>query len=156
MLYALLKLIHLLSIIAWVGGMIFAHFALRPAVAALPPPERLALMHATLGRFFGIVLAAAILSLVSGLWMIGNVARQISQAGGQFQMPLGWTVMAALGIVMLLLFGHIRYALYRRMSRAVAAQQWPAAADALAAIRKLVLLNLCLGVLAVAAVVLLA
>lgn len=156
MLYAVLKLVHLLSIIAWVGGMIFAHFALRPAVAALPPPERLTLMHAALGRFFGIVLAAAALSLVTGLWMIGNVARQAAQSGGQFHMPLGWTVMAALGIVMVLVFGHIRYALYRRLARAVAAQQWPAAGDALASIRKLVLLNLCLGVLAVAAVVLLA
>ncbi|VFR74734.1 putative exported protein [plant metagenome] len=155
MLYALLKLVHLLSVIIWIGGMVFAHFALRPAVASLAPPTRLPLMHDVLGRFFSVVLWASCLSVVTGVVMMGQAARQIVQAGGQFQMPLGWTVMATLGIVMLLIFGHIRFAMYRRLSRAVAAQDWPAGAAALGGIRKLVLLNLCLGVLAVAAVVLL-
>jgi hypothetical protein len=41
MLYATLKTIHLLSIIVWIGGMVFAHFFLRPAVAQLEPPLRL-------------------------------------------------------------------------------------------------------------------
>lgn len=150
MLYAVLKLVHLLSIIVWVGGMVFAHFALRPAVAALEPPRRLALMQDVLGRFFGLVLAASCLSVATGAWMIGLAA----QSGGQFHMPLGWATMGALGIVMLLIFGHIRFALYRRLSRAVAAQDWPAGAAALGGIRKLVLINLALGVLAVAAVVL--
>ena len=31
MLYNALKLVHVLSIIVWVGGMVFAHFFLRPA-----------------------------------------------------------------------------------------------------------------------------
>ena len=35
MFYAILKTIHLLSIIVWIGGMVFAHFFLRPAVAML-------------------------------------------------------------------------------------------------------------------------
>ena len=29
--YALLKLVHLLAVILWVGGMLFAHCFLRPA-----------------------------------------------------------------------------------------------------------------------------
>jgi len=154
MLYAVLKLVHLLSIIVWVGGMVFAHFALRPAVVALEPPRRLALMHDVLGRFFGLVLAASCLAVATGAWMIGLAARLAAQSGGQFHMPPGWASMGALGVVMLLIFGHIRFALYRRLSRAVAAQDWPAGAAALGGIRKLVLLNLALGVLAVAAVVL--
>jgi len=154
MFHALLKFVHLLSVIVWVGGMIFAHFALRPAAAALEPPRRLALLNDVMGRFFRIVLAASCLSVVTGLWMIARAASQAAQAGGQFHMPAGWTVMAALGIAMLLIFGHIRFALYRRLSRAVAAQDWPAGAAAMGGIRRLVLLNLCLGVLAVAAVVL--
>jgi uncharacterized membrane protein len=43
--------------------MVFAHFFLRPAVAALPPPQRLPLMQAVLGRFFAAVLAAAAVAL---------------------------------------------------------------------------------------------
>ena len=43
MLYATLKLVHVLSLIVWIGGMVFAHFFLRPAVQALEPPQRLRL-----------------------------------------------------------------------------------------------------------------
>ncbi len=32
MIYATLKTLHVLSIIVWIGGMMFAHFFLRPAV----------------------------------------------------------------------------------------------------------------------------
>jgi uncharacterized membrane protein len=35
MLYATLKTVHVLSIIVWIGGMVFSHFFLRPAVAQL-------------------------------------------------------------------------------------------------------------------------
>ena len=96
MLYALLKTVHVLSIILWLGGMIFAQFFLRPALATLAPPERLQLAHAVLGRFFAAVLWAASLTLVSGLWMIGRVAKASVQSGGSFSMPLTWTVMASL------------------------------------------------------------
>ncbi|MCA3236638.1 MAG: CopD family protein [Curvibacter sp.] len=146
MLYALLKTIHVLSILVWVGGMAFAHFFLRPAVSRLEAPERLRLMHDVLGRFFSAVLWAAGLTLVSGLWMIGRVAKQLVQGGGSFAMPLEWTVMAALGVVMVVIFGHIRFALYTRLSLAVAAQQWPSAGESLGHIRRWVSINLGLGV----------
>ena len=100
MLYASLKLIHLLSIVVWVGGMVFAHFFLRPATQALEPAVRVRLMHDVLERFFAAVLVAVVLMLASGVWMIGNFARQVVQSGGSFAMPLGWTVMATLGLVM--------------------------------------------------------
>jgi uncharacterized membrane protein len=146
MLYALLKTIHLLSLIVWIGGMVFAHFFLRPAVARLEAPERIRLMHDVMGRFFAAVLWAAGLTLVTGLWMIGRVAKQVVQSGGSFSMPLEWTVMAALGIVMIAIFGHIRFALYKRLSRAVTAAAWPAAGAALGSIRLWVSINLGLGV----------
>ncbi len=44
MIYATLKTLHVLSIIVWIGGMVFAHFFLRPAFAQLKPPVRLRLM----------------------------------------------------------------------------------------------------------------
>jgi len=63
MIYAILKTLHVLSIVVWIGGMVFAHFFLRPAVAQLEPPVRLRLMHDVLGRFFQAVLAASLLTL---------------------------------------------------------------------------------------------
>ena len=145
MLYALLKTVHVLSIILWLGGMIFAQFFLRPALATLAPPERLQLAHAVLGRFFAAVLWAASLTLVSGVWMIGRVAKASVQSGGSFSMPLTWTVMASLGVLMVALFGHIRFVLYPRFGAAVAAADWAQAADRLARLRQWVWVNLVLG-----------
>ena len=150
MLYASLKLIHLLSIVVWVGGMVFAHFFLRPATQALEPAVRVRLMHDVLERFFAAVLVAVVLMLARGVWMIGNFARQVVQSGGSFAMPLGWTVMATLGLVMAAIFGHIRFALYKRLQRAVAATDWSTGGKALIGIRTWVGINLALGVLTVA------
>lgn len=150
MLYATLKLLHVLSIVVWIGGMVFAHFFLRPAAMQLEAPVRVRLMHATLQRFFAAVLVAIGVVLASGLWMIGRVAKESVQAGLGFNMPLNWTLMATLGIVMMLIFGHIRFALYKRLSKAVAAQDWPAGGAALASIRTAVGINLGLGVVVIA------
>ena len=90
MFYALLKTVHLLSLMVWIGGMVFAHFFLRPAVAKLEAPERIRLMHDVLGRFFNAVLAAAGLTLASGLWMIGR--------GGQGDRAVGRQLRHAFGV----------------------------------------------------------
>jgi uncharacterized membrane protein len=149
MIYAALKTIHLLSVIVWIGGMVFVQFFLRPAVATLEAPQRVQLMHQVLGRFFNAVLLSAGLVLASGVWMIGRMARQMSQSGVKFNMPIEWMVMALLGVLMVLIFGHIRFALYKKLTRAVNAQDWPAGAAALASIRTGVSVNLVLGVLIV-------
>ena len=146
MIYATLKTVHVLSIIVWIGGMVFAHFFLRPAVAPLEAPLRLRLMHDVLGRFFQAVLAASLLTLASGVWMLGRVARQVVQSGGSFEMPLAWTIMAVLGVVMVAIFLHIRFVLYRKLDRAVAASAWAAGGAALARIRTWVSINLGLGI----------
>jgi uncharacterized membrane protein len=80
MFYATLKLAHTLAIIVWIGGMVFAHFFLRPATLALEPPQRVRLMHDTLGRFFNAVAIAVLVILTTGLWMIGRVAKRLSRA----------------------------------------------------------------------------
>ena len=147
MIYATLKTVHVLSIIVWIGGMVFAHFFLRPALAQIEPPVRLRLMHDVLGRFFHAVLIASLLTLASGVWMLGRVAKQVVQSGGGFEMPLSWTIMATLGVVMVAIFMHIRFALYKRLSRAVAAAEWAAGGAAMAQIRTWVSINLGLGVL---------
>lgn len=149
MLYNALKLAHVLSIIVWVGGMVFAHFFLRPAAQSLEPAQRVRLMHDALQRFFAAVTVAIVVVLASGLWMIGRVAKQAVQSGGAFSMPLDWTIMASLGVLMMVIFGHIRFALFRRLQRAVATSDWPAGAQALGSIRSWVGVNLALGVVIV-------
>ncbi len=149
MLYNLLKLVHLLSVIVWIGGMVFAHFFLRPAAQALEAPERVRLMHAVLERFFTAVAVAIVAVLGSGLWMIGRVAKQTVQSGGSFSMPLAWTLMATLGLVMVAIFGHIRFALFKRLQRAVALSDWAAGGQALGSIRTWVGVNLALGAITV-------
>jgi uncharacterized membrane protein len=156
MVFALLKLIHLLAVVVWIGGMVFAHFFLRPAALQLEPPQRIRLMHGALQRFFAAVLVAIVVILGSGLWMIGRVAKESVQAGLGFNMPLDWTIMATLGIVMMAIFGHIRFALFKRLSKAVAASDWAVGGAALASIRTWVGINLAIGVVIIAATMLMA
>lgn len=141
--YNLLLLAHVLAVTLWVGGMAFAHFFLRPSVQALDPPQRLPLMQRVLQRF----LAAA------------GVAVLVVLASGAALMALGATgaaihAMATGGVVMAAIYGHVRFALYPRLARAVAAQDWPAGGAAMNPIRRWVAINLALGVLVTAVVVL--
>ena len=150
MLYASLKTLHLLALIVWLGGMVFVHFFLRPALGALEAPVRLRLMHDVLGRFFRAVLLACVVVLGSGVWMMARMASEAAALGVKFSMPLSWTIMATLGLLMMAIFGHIRFALYKRLTRAVTAAAWPAGGAALASIRTWVTVNLAIGVVIVA------
>jgi len=138
---AILLFLHLLAAAFWVGGMALMHFAVRPAaVATLEPPMRLPFLAATLSRFFAGVSTAIVVLLASGLlmvWMSGGFGR------------VHWSVhaMLAIGLVMMALFLHIRFAPYPRLQRAVTAREWPVAGANLNVIRKLVAVNLALGVL---------
>ena len=59
-----------------------------------------------------------------------------------------WSVhaMLATGLAMMAIYGHLRFAAYPRLRRAVEAREFPAAGAALPGIRRLVNLNLALGV----------
>lgn len=149
MLYATLKTLHLLSIVIWIGGMFFAHFFLRPAATGLDAPVRLKLLHGVMKPFLGLITYLSLLTLFTGLWMIGNVAKATVQAGGSFNMPLDWTLMAVLGTLMVLIFGHIRFALFGRFNKAVLAEDWSAAAIAMDKLRQWVFVNLCIGLVTI-------
>ena len=137
----------MLSIIVWIGGMVFSHFFLQPAVAQLDAPVRLRLMHAVLNRFFKAVLMASLLTLASGVWMLARVAKQVVQSGGGFEMLLAWTVIAVLGVAMVAISIHIRFALFKKLGRAVAVSEWAAGGAALTQIGTWVSINLGLGIL---------
>ncbi|MDM0121427.1 CopD family protein [Variovorax arabinosiphilus] len=137
---SLLLFLHLIAVTFWVGGMAVMHVAVRPAaVATLEPPQRLPFMAAALSRFFVGVSIAVATVLVSGLGLV--------MAAGGFA-RVHWSVhgMFTVGLVMMVLFLHIRFAPYARLQRAVAAREWPVAAVQLGNIRKLVAVNLMLGV----------
>jgi uncharacterized membrane protein len=140
LLHATLLCLHLLAATVWVGGMAVMHFAVRrAAVQTLEPPLRLPFMAAALGRFFAWVSVAVIVLLLSGLAMMLR---------GGFA-AAHWSVhaMFAIGLLMMAVYGHIRFALYPRLQQAVAARTWPQAAAQLNAIRVRVVLNLMLGTL---------
>jgi len=136
--YSALLLVHLLAIVVWIGGMVFALFCLRPAaLAILPPPQRIPLMHAALGRFFRIVVMAIALVIGTGVAMIYMV--------GMNNAPLAWQWMMGLGVLMMLVFFHVRALPFARLGACVIAQEWPAAARHLERIRLSVLFNLGIG-----------
>jgi uncharacterized membrane protein len=149
MTYPVLKAIHLLGVIVWVGGMFFALYCLRPAAAQLEPPLRVALMRDALGRFLNSAAVAVVLVLASGVAMLGKASRVSTGAGIGFNMPIDWHVMVTLGVVMIAIFVYIRFALYRELVRTAAAKEWPGAAAALGRIRTLVVVNLVLAVIIV-------
>lgn len=145
MFYALLKTIHVLSVLAWVGGMLFAHFFLRPSVASLEPAVRLTLMRNVLGRFFSAVLWLGSAAIATGVVMIG-MGQKLSSMGGGHAMPMSWMVMALLGILMFAIFGHIRFVLFKRLRVAVDQSDWASGGGALNSIRQWVSVNLAIGI----------
>lgn len=144
--YSLLKFLHLAAAMIWLGGMAFMLFALRPSLPLIEAPaQRLPLLVAVLRRFFALVWAAIALLLLSGFYMLGHAGAQAA--------PLGWHTMAGIGTLMCLIFGHLYFALYRPLLRAVTAADWPQGARRVNLIAKLVMVNFVLGWLAVAAIV---
>nr|WP_198985027.1 CopD family protein [Herbaspirillum sp. ASV7] len=136
------KFFHLLGLTLWVGGMFFAHMALRPALAVLQPEQRLTLMAAVLGNFFTWVWVAIALLLGSGMHMMALL--------GAAHVPPYVHAMTGIGVVMMLIFGHIYFAPFRRLKLAAAQQDWDRASRALGQARMLVGVNLCLGLLTIA------
>lgn len=141
--YDIVKLLHLVAAIVWMGGMTFMLLALRPAaMELLEGPLRARLMGAVWRRFFAAVLLAIALLLVTG----GNLYTRVAVP------PLGWNLMLIMGLTMVLIFAHIYFASFKRFQRALAQTQMPVAAQAAAQINRLVIVNFVLGWLAIASV----
>jgi len=139
--------LHLLGTVIWVGGMFFAHVALRPAALQLPPPVRLPLMAATLATFFRWVAAAVIAIMVTGFLMIAWI-------GGFASLGMHVHAMTGLGLVMAAVFGYIIAVPYPRLRAAVATGAWAAAGEALTQVRRLVGFNLVVGLATITVAVL--
>ncbi len=137
-------IVHILAAVVWVGGMFFAHQALRPAAAALDPALRLPLWSRVFDRFFAWVIAAIVLLLLSGYAMVFGIY------GGFAALPIYVNLMQGLGILMMLLFLHLYFAPWRRLRAAVGRQDWAEGGRQLGKIRTVVTINLVLGLIVVA------
>jgi uncharacterized membrane protein len=140
----LLIALHNLAAVVWVGGIFFAYMVLRPSAGPLEPPARLAMWRRVFGRFFPWVWASIAILLISGYTML------FVHFGGFAGAGLHINVMQLTGIVMTLLFLHLYFAPWRRFSRAVEAGALQDAAKQLNQIRRIVAVNLVLGLLTVA------
>jgi len=132
--------LHLFGTIVWVGGMFFAHMALRPAAnELLEPAQRLPLLYRTLSGFFPWVWISIALILGSGYWIFLGLWQ--GQAG------LYVHVMQGIGLLMAGIFTYIYFMPFRLMGQALQEDDLALAGTRMALIRRLIGSNLILGLI---------
>nr|WP_272889653.1 CopD family protein [Stutzerimonas stutzeri] len=126
----------------WVGGMFFAWMIVRPAaVSELQAPEQLKLWAEVFRRFFKWVWVTVLVLPISGIGMWHMRFDGLAAA------PRYVHIMAGVFLVMLALFLRIQLLQLPELKRAITAQNWPEGGAALGRIRRLVGINLLLGLL---------
>ncbi|MEE1925634.1 CopD family protein [Pseudomonas sp. 148P] len=139
--FALPYSLHVLAALVWVGGMFFAWMVLRPAAATvLEGPARLQLWVEVFPRFFSWVWISILVLAVSGVGMLHMHFGTLDTAPRHVQVMIGG------GIAMFALFMRIQSLLLPELRKAVEAGDWAAGAAALGRIRKMVGINLLLGI----------
>lgn len=143
--FSLAYTLHVLAALVWVGGMFFAWMILRPAaVAALEGPARLKLWTNVFPRFFAWVWVAVLILPISGVGLLQLRFNGFETAPRYVQVMMG------LYVVMTALFIRIQALQLPELRTAVAAEDWATGAQALGKIRKLVGINLIVGLVVVA------
>ena len=138
--FALPYTLHVLATLVWVGGMFFAWLVLRPAaVAALEGPARLRLWVEVFQRFFMWVWIAIGVLAISGVGMLHMRFSGFETAPRYVQVMMGGA------IVMVAVFLRIQALLLPELRSAVHAGDWAGGAGVLGRIRRLVGVNLLLG-----------
>jgi uncharacterized membrane protein len=129
--------VHILCAVIWVGGMFFALLVLRPSLGVLEPPQRLQLHSQVFRRFFLIIWHAMPLALISGYAMLLGVFGGFAGAG--------WSInlMQLLGLIMAALFLVVFFGPWARFRYGADPAR---AADG---IRRLIMVNLVLGLVTV-------
>lgn len=136
--------LHAFAAVVWVGGMAFAYCFLRPAAGrALEAPQRLALWRGVFARFFPIVWIAVAVLLATGYYMV------LGPFGGFGGVGLHIHFMHGLALLMTAIFAHVFFAPWKRFRRAVDRIENEIAATELGRIRRLVAVNLVLGLIVI-------
>jgi len=137
--YTGLKALHLLCAVLWVGGMFFAYVVLRPSLAAIEAPQRMLLHTQVFRKFFLVIWHAMPLILLSGFAML-FLQWDMATAPWQIQAMMG------LGLVMAAVFLAIVFGPYRQFRRTIDRTRMASRLDS---IRKLIGVNLILGLITV-------
>lgn len=136
---ALAITLHLLAAVVWVGGLFFAYVVLRPSAVALEPAQRLTLWAGVFKRFFPWVWMSIVVLMLSGYWLIFDWFKGFATSPGHVHL------MHLLGWVMTLLFVYLYYKIYPLFVVAIGKEDWSTAAAQMNRIRRIVLINLVLG-----------
>lgn len=132
--WGLVLAVHLISMAAWVGGMIYALVVVRRALAVLDPAPRMQVHLIALKRFFLVVWHAVAGSILTGYAMI------VFAYGGFAHLHWSINVMNLLGLLMTAVFLFLFFGPYRKLRRAI--RPTP---ELLGRVRTLVSVNLALG-----------
>ena len=132
--------IHVLCAVIWVGGMFFAYVVLRPSLSVLEPMQRIALHTQVFRRFFLVVWHVMPLILISGFAVLFGFY------GGMANVCWNIHVMMLLGLIMSAVFVLIVFGPYARFRRTT---DRTTAAACIDRIRKLIGINLLLGIVTV-------
>jgi len=139
LLYAGLKAVHLLFAVLWVGGMFFAYVVLRPSMVAIEAPQRMLLHTRVFKKFFLVIWHAMPLIIITGFAMLG-LHWDMATAPWQINAMMG------LGLVMAAVFLAIFFGPYRQFRRTTDRNRMASSLDS---IRKLIGVNLILGLVTV-------
>ncbi len=137
--------LHTLAAVVWVGGMFFAHMALRLALMEQEPPTRLGVWRGVFPRFFTWVWISVIILPTTGYAMV------FVDFGGFEAAGLHVTVMHYIGWVMIFLYAFLFFQPYAKFKAEMEAGNLPAAAGHQAVIRRIVTTNLILGIVVIGA-----
>jgi uncharacterized membrane protein len=131
--------LHVLCAVVWVGGMFFAYVVLRPSLSVLEPIQRIALHTQVFRRFFLVIWHAMPLILITGFAVLFGFY------GGP-GVRWNFDVMMLLGLVMSAVFLFIVFGPYARFRRTTERNR---AVAAIETIRKLIAVNLLLGIITI-------
>jgi uncharacterized membrane protein len=137
--YAGLKALHLLCAVLWVGGMFFAYVVLRPSMAAIEAPQRMLLHTRVFKKFFLVVWHVMPLVLITG-------GAMLALNWDMATLPWQINAMMALGLLMAAVFLVIVFGPYRQFRRTTDRNRMASSLDS---IRKLIGVNLVLGLITV-------
>ncbi len=142
-----LAIVHVLAAVIWVGAMFFAHWILRPAALPLEMPVRVKLWSRVLGRFFPVVWSLVILLPITGYGMIFHFF-----GGLESLAPHVW-IMQGIAWTMIVLFLVVYFGPYQGMRRMLKKLLIPEAGLYMERIRRVMGVNLTLGLIVVAVAV---
>ena len=134
---------HILGAVIWVGGMFTIYVCLRPALGSLDAaPASLRLMRAVFAEFFPWVWVSILVLFTSGYLVLFTVQGGFAFAGTHVH------IMQAIAWIMALLFAWLYRGPWADFREAADAADWARAGADLGRIRRIIAVNLPLGLIA--------